>query len=190
MKRIQILPECYLLLVLLLLVLPVQWMIPAILSAVFHESCHMLAIRCMGGEVIQIRIGSGGIQMEMHGMNALRELVCAFAGPAGSMLLVLTRKLYPQLAACALIHGLFNLIPVYPLDGGRILRCILKIICTKRAEQIAKTLEAGLILMLSAGMFWIGYRSKQAEFVIMTAFLLYKVAAIKIPCKRGQNGVQ
>ena len=62
--------------------------------------------------------------MECALMNPGRETACILAGPCGSLLLMCFAVWFPRTAVCGFIHGLYNLIPVYPLDGGRALRTV------------------------------------------------------------------
>ena len=73
-----------LMLALMILVLPMQWVLAAVLAAMFHELCHYGAARLCGGNVAQLRVGTFGAQMEVWGLTNLGELVCALAGPLGS----------------------------------------------------------------------------------------------------------
>lgn len=106
----------------LLLVLPLRLILASMTAAVFHELCHFLALRIMGGQVYGVTIGAGGMVMDTAIMTPQAEAVCALAGPAGSFLLVLLCRRLPLLSLCALIQGCFNLLPIYPLDGGRTVR--------------------------------------------------------------------
>ena len=50
-----------------------------------------------------------------------------------------------------LIIGLFNLIPVYPMDGGRILKEILNIYCgRKKAYKITYIISKTILIILTA----------------------------------------
>lgn len=88
--------------------------------------------------------------METEPLSSGKELVCALAGPAGSLLLVLTFRMFPRVAVCALVQAAFNLLPVFPLDGGRALRCALTRFCSKWANRIAVWAEWGTIGILGA----------------------------------------
>ena len=120
-------------LALTLLVLPLPWVAAAVLAAAVHELCHYLAIAALGGQVGRIAVGSGGAAMELGCLSPVRELLAAAAGPVGSLSLMLMGRFFPRLALCGLVQGLFNLLPIYPLDGGRILRRALELVLPDRA---------------------------------------------------------
>ena len=110
-------------LALMLLVLPLSWVAAAILAALIHECFHIGATMLLSGRIYHLQIGAGGAKMEVEFMSAKRELLVAAAGPMGSALLVLLARWMPRTAICAFIHCFYNLLPLYPLDGGRILSC-------------------------------------------------------------------
>ncbi len=116
----------YLYWVLLLLLLPLQWLLAMAIAAAFHELCHMAVVYAVGGRVISLKVRPFGAVMEVEGISGLKEGFCALAGPVGSFLLVFLIRFLPMLGICGLVQGLFNLLPVYPLDGGRILRVLLR----------------------------------------------------------------
>lgn len=112
----------------LLLVLPLRWVLGAFTAAAFHEFCHYLAIRASGGEVKGILIRPAGTVMQTTDLSSGRELVCALAGPLGGLLLLLFARWIPWAALCALVQSSFNLLPIYPLDGGRALQCAVRLL--------------------------------------------------------------
>lgn len=112
-------------LALAILLLPLKWILCALLAAVIHESCHILALMLLGSKVFGICIGVGGTVIDCWIPDQKREIVSILAGPAGSFLLLSFQDILPELSVCAAIQGLFNLIPIYPLDGGRILKILL-----------------------------------------------------------------
>ena len=134
-----------------LLVLPLQWVMAMIIASLFHEMCHYIAVRACGGEVYGVHVGLGGISMRVNEAKGWRETLCALAGPAGGFLLLIFVRWIPRIAVCASIQSLFNLLPVYPLDGGRALRSILAgRIKEVRAERIVEIVGSMVLVGVGA----------------------------------------
>ena len=108
----------------MILLLPLRWIICAFLAAAFHEYCHLLAVKLCGGRVEALSVGNRGAVLYADDMPVQKALICTLAGPMGSLFLVLFIRWIPRIALCALVQGIYNLIPIYPLDGGRAIRCI------------------------------------------------------------------
>lgn len=112
-------------LALMILLVPFSWLVAMMVAAFFHEVCHFLAIYLLTARKASVGLFSYSAKMSMPEMPAWQEAVCALAGPIGGLLLVLFAPVFPKLALCALVQSLYNLIPIYPMDGGRLLKCIL-----------------------------------------------------------------
>ena len=119
---VQISAGALIFLAILLLILPLQWVVAVLLAAILHELCHAVAILLCGGCINGITISCRGAVIDTTTMSAGKEIICALAGPLGSFSLLLLAKWAPRTAICGVIHGLYNLIPLFPMDGGRILR--------------------------------------------------------------------
>ncbi len=111
------------------------------LGVFLHELCHALVALRRGIQVksITLYIFGGVAEIESEPTRPSDELWIAAVGPVASLLLAslffgiawISRSL-PYLTVLAsylgninLLLGLFNLIPAFPLDGGRILRALL-----------------------------------------------------------------
>lgn len=117
-------PGAYFLLALMLFLLPLKWIGGYILAAAWHEGCHLLALGLCSGEVSRLQIGAAGAVIESGPLSRGKELLCALAGPIGGLLLLPFARWIPRTAVCAVFQSLYNLLPVYPLDGGRALSCL------------------------------------------------------------------
>lgn len=177
-------PAVYLLCALWLLVLPLRWGIGAALAVFVHELCHIVMMKLLGVRIHAICIGSRGVRIESEPMSAKKEMLCALAGPLGSFSLLLLSPHFPEAALWALAQGLYNLLPFYPLDGGRALRTMLP-------DAVCTAVEAAFLILL-------GGISAYAAFVIRLGFVsalpflsvVFLLLNRKIPCKDHKTAVQ
>ena len=97
-----------------------------VLACVVHELGHLLVGAALGGRPRWLSLSAVGLELNMEypaGLSYGRELAVALAGPAVNLV---TGGICAQfgnylLAGVSFGLGLFNLMPVLPLDGGRAL---------------------------------------------------------------------
>lgn len=175
--QIRIDPAFFLLSAFSVLVVPLNWLCAAVAAAVFHELCHYAAIRLCGGRVNALALGTSGTVMGTSPMDMGAEVICAAAGPAGSLFLLIFAHRMPQLALCGAVQGMYNLLPVYPLDGGRVVRCLVseKIFLRIQWAAIALLLLTGAVCSIH---FNLG--AMPGLFALLAAI---RALARKFPCK-------
>ncbi len=117
---------------------PVGTFAPFFLAAALHEIGHIIALSIFRIKIHSIRLRMSGAQIETAPLSYLQELFVATAGPAVNFLLLCIYRKSDSLTAlinfCLLIY---NLLPLYPLDGGRIINSLLHLLLPQR---IAETL--------------------------------------------------
>ena len=150
--KIELRPGAFLVPAFLLLVLPWQWVGAAVFAAGIHELCHIIALVLTGGEIRGIVISGSGATIRAECPCAWRECLSAMAGPLGSACMLLFYRQLPRVALCALVHCLYNLLPLFPLDGGRILRSILSITLSPLKAEIAER-RIGFVTYLLVAVF-------------------------------------
>lgn len=138
-----------------------QLILPAALAAGLHEGGHLAALRFLGRRVEGLRLTAVGLSLRLGGreLSYGRELFAALAGPAVSLLWAWLAARWGQFlfAGVSLALGLFNLLPVPPLDGGRAFSCLCALtlppaVCYGVIRWTA-VVTAGLALGLSVAAF-------------------------------------
>ncbi len=114
----------WLVLGLMVLLFPARFLLGVLSAAFVHEMGHIIALRLLGGRVLGVRLHSCGARIEAAPMDPGPAAICALAGPAAGAMCILAWRWFPELALAAVVQTIFNLIPVYPLDGGRAVRNI------------------------------------------------------------------
>lgn len=141
-------------------------------SVLAHELSHALVARRFGLRVqgITLFIFGGTTSIDSDSRSPREEALIALAGPATSIVLgaafvgigaVIEQ---PQVSALVgwlgvvnLVLGAFNLIPGFPMDGGRVLRALL---WRLRGDRLAATRNAALVgrglayVLIALGVLW------------------------------------
>lgn len=176
---------------LLLLVLPASWILAAASAAMIHELCHIMAVRLLGGNISGFQLKAGHMRIEGNLTERGKSLIAAAAGPAGSLMLLLVLRWMPKLALCGAIQGIYNLIPVRPLDGGRILQYVLEMICPRYSETVISVTEAAAAaVLLMAAVSVVMLHSSGIWPILMVLFPVSQVLHRKIPCNEREMRVQ
>lgn len=98
--------------------------LPLLAAAALHELGHLAALRRCGAAVTELRLGALGATIATEPMPPEIERRCAAAGPLASLLGLGLLRVFPRFALLSGLLALANLLPVWPLDGGRILRAL------------------------------------------------------------------
>jgi Zn-dependent protease len=137
-------------------------------SVVVHELGHALVARRLGVRISEIELHFFGGAAKMIDMprSPGHEIAIAAAGPAVSLALagvgyglagLLGVEVFALIGAVNAVLGLFNLLPAFPSDGGRILRALL---ARKRglvsATQLAVKIGRVVLVALALGALYVG----------------------------------
>ncbi len=97
----------------------------SIISALLHETAHILTLLLFDNCKIKVKFKLAGISISAQKKPSL-EWAFLLSGPLLNFVLALLYPLFPLFSTVNLIIGLLNLYPVYFTDGGRLLFLLLK----------------------------------------------------------------
>ena len=127
-----------------------------VLACILHEAGHVAAAAVFGGRVGRLRLSATGAEFTMvydAPLSYGRESLVLLAGPATNLLvggMAAAGKCY-LLAAMNFAVGGFNLLPVLPLDGGRLLFDLLADLLDPDWAERFLTAAAGVLTGLLVG---------------------------------------
>lgn len=187
-SNIYIKAETYIWLSVALMIVPLPWVSAWVIAAVVHECAHLLMLYLLDVKVKQILVGAGGAIIRIDHIVWWKEALCAVAGPAGGAFLCVTAGLFPRLAVCGMIQTVFNILPLYPLDGGRILYCIAnRVFGNHAAGGICAAVSAISIVILFVLCLHFRLGASAVVFLFVLAF---RYIPVKFPCKQRRQIVQ
>jgi Zn-dependent protease len=161
-------------------------------SIVLHELGHSLVAMAQGCRVREIMLMpiGGAAQLDRIPTRPMQEFLMAIAGPAVSLALGLAGIFFGPLVAAPEVPDwhinifvflgrvnmglvVFNLLPSFPMDGGRVLRALL----TPRMGRVRATYIAARLGKLMATLFGIyGVLPPMSLSLIAIAFFIYIAA--------------
>lgn len=145
--------------------------------AILHELGHLIAGLILKFKPEEIKLTPLGLQIRFKTspkeINSkikkakeinIKKAIIALAGPITNLVIAVivilveyfnislkNMYIYQIIIYSNLIIGLFNLIPIYPMDGGRILKEILNIYCgRKKAYKITYITSKAILIILTA----------------------------------------
>ena len=125
---------------------------PFLAAMTVHELAHAAVILLLGGRIESVRLSFAQVELRTGLLSDRTELWSTAAGPGINLLCGwLFRRWMPAFAAVSLLLALFNLLPVWPLDGGRLLRTLLRMRWGAAGVDASQTLGLLFGLGLLAG---------------------------------------
>ena len=160
--------------------------------AFLHECGHLIAGIIFGfkpnsiaitpfGLCIKFGIYCGDYNKKIGKGNSLniKKIIIAIAGPLTNIILMIIASIFVQkqlIVYANLLIAIFNLLPIYPLDGGRILKNIIHIIqgLEKSYEYANKIANISMIILTAIASIGILYL-KNIAIVVIILYLWFLV---------------
>lgn len=166
---------------------PMHTFSPFLLSVTLHEMGHLIALRLCKVELHSIKLCMSGAEISSAPMSYFQEIMVAASGPLVNLaLLFISAKTNPNLAFMNFALFAYNLLPICPLDGGRILYAMLHILLPSIAAEILERLIGILcisaILIASCYLTCIWHAGLWP--IIVSGILLFRVSEMILKEKR------
>ena len=157
------------------------------LSAVIHELGHSMAAANSGYKLNKITLMPFGavVSGNIDGLNLKDQIKIALAGPfinlAIGLLFVASWWIYPEsyaftdvVAEANFSMAIVNFLPIFPLDGGRVLSAVLKgAFGGEKAQTICKITGGVLAIILFAGFVTTVFYQINLSLLFFSLFVLF-----------------
>ena len=167
----------------------IYWVI--MVFAIIHECSHLLA-----GLILKMKVKNVGLSIEFaltekdynkkvfkSNMIEVKRIIVAIAGPIANLIVIvimnfinLNNNITNTIIYSNFLILIFNLLPIYPLDGGRILKSALSLLVNKRNATIYINRISNVVLFLITFLFSILiYYLKNIALLFILVYLWYIV---------------
>lgn len=182
---VKVSPDVCLIAAIAFLSIPFPWLFGWVIAVLAHEISHCAALLLCGIPIERISIESNGAKIQIKEISPWQSIFCSLAGPAGGLILLLVGEIFPQAALCSLILSGYNLLPVFPLDGGRALRSLTGLLLPAHyAETICFIFEMITFLLIIGLGIVMSFQWNLGILPLFAAALFWlQMLRIKIPCK-------
>jgi len=140
--------------------MPFSYVVAIFISILVHELAHTYVANHLGYNVSRVYIGlfNGAAEMNLSQIHERDSIKIVSAGPLSNLILFFiplifisvgySNQFIVDLASINLLLFIFNLVPIYPLDGGRLLRDGLYLSIKNR--KLSVTISSYVSLTLSS----------------------------------------
>ena len=131
-----------------------------LISILLHEFSHIIVAMCFGYKLVKFRFLVFGAVVEFkehkkQKNEIIKNLLIYFSGPFMNFIICLISyksdfNLKIEIFYTNLILGIFNLLPINPLDGGRIIKGVLHIFFGKnKAEKYVNYISFASLIFIT-----------------------------------------
>ena len=198
--RLKIDLKIFLFLFLFLLTSQIEMYIILMIFAIIHELGHLVAGLILKFKPEEVKLTPVGLQIrfkidsreynekikEARSLN-IKKAIIALAGPLTNLIIAVVTiiigyfnaniqntYIYQIIIYANFLIAMFNLIPIYPMDGGRVLKVLLNIfIGSKKAYKITYIVSKTILILLTAVASILVLYIHNIAIVIILAYLWY-----------------
>ena len=152
--------------------------------AVLHEAGHALCAKLFDVEGICFKIQPWGVCMNYKKIETTKkELLIALSGPLVNLFLLIIGSFLnsAEFFAANLFMLIINLLPVYPLDGGRMLNSVLKTEFDKETSGLILRIVSGIVVVILLVSGCILLLKTKINFSVLLASLFLILSGDRIP---------
>lgn len=170
--------------------------ISVVLALMSHEMCHAIVARLLGhsvrGIVLMLPLGALAL-IQLKSDKPLDRIAITLSGPLINLLTALAmylllhhsgstysfheNSLFRTLYIVSLAIGIFNLVPLYPMDGGRILKDLLLLCKAGNKVTDTTTLVVSIISFIIMVVFSI---KESAVIFFIIALIMITIAVLEL----------
>lgn len=190
--EVTVLPQFYISIAVALLAIPLPLLLGWTAAACIHELFHCFALRLFRCSIFRISIGAFGARIHTQPLTNSQTFFCALAGPLGGLVLTCFIRWIPVIALCGIVQSGFNLLPLFPMDGGRAVQSLANHFLSEHtADKLCNAIEIVILLVITAVAMYFAWRYALGLLPLAVPVLLaLRTGKIKSSCKPGRIRVQ